>query len=187
LLRRYYRLEPPGNLSARSVQFRHSRRTKLTAPAMIALMGRCLARPQAPQPFICAVKLRRFRSATCGRASATILLRAARREEKMDEVSREKNETSSELQGNLQESWVHAALMVNDFVAHTAAAAAMLVAVKMLALLFEFLWPNSGFKAFEGTPFEFSVETIFVTAEIGIFIVYSIYAVIRGVRRCFVR
>jgi hypothetical protein len=66
----------------------HSRRTKLTAAAMIALMGRLAsARPKGATAFICAVKLRRHRSATCGRARATILLRAARREGKMDEVS----------------------------------------------------------------------------------------------------
>jgi hypothetical protein len=104
---------------------------------------------------------------------------------RMDAVTLGKLGTKSRFRAILEESWLHAVLMVNDFIAHTTAAAVMLVAVKLLALLFTVLWPNSGFKAFEGTPYEFSVETIFATAEIGIFVVYSIYAVTRGVKRCF--
>jgi hypothetical protein len=89
-----------------------------------------------------------------------------------------------ELWYKLLEPWLHAVVMVNDFAAHAAAAAAMLVAVKLLALLFESLWPL-GFVAFEGTSIEVSVETIFKNSEITIFVVYCAYAVVRGVKRCF--
>jgi hypothetical protein len=84
-------------------------------------------------------------------------------------------------------TWLHALLVVNDFLAHTVAAGIMLVLVKGLALLIEALWPHNGLTMYQGTPYEFSVETIFLTAEIAIFVVYFVYAVIRGVMRCFGR
>ena len=61
-------------------------------------------------------------------------------DKKMDVEISEKIITKSGYWRNLQESWLHAALMVNDFVAHTAAAAVMLVTVKLLALLIDGLW-----------------------------------------------
>ena len=100
-------------------------------------------------------------------------------------MSLDETKSTSKFREQLFATWLHAVLVVNDFLVHTVAAAVMLLLVKALATLIEALWPNSGFKMYPGTPYEFSVETIFLTAEIAIFIVYCLYAVIRGVLRCF--
>lgn len=90
-----------------------------------------------------------------------------------------------DVKAQFAEAWVHSLLVVNEVLAHTFAAAVYLLLIKGLAALISALWPTTGLRIWPGTPYEFSVETIFMTSEIGIFVVYSAYAIVRGVRRCF--